>query len=68
MCTSTPKPPQPVAPLPPAPAPEITSIESATGASRTQATLSANRGRSRLRIDRTQSPLSPAGSGLNIPN
>lgn len=70
MCLSTPSSPPP-APPPPAPAPPapLATVAPAEGNNRKDAsTLSANRGRGSLRIDRTQPDTGSAGSGLNIPS
>lgn len=69
MCLSTPKsppaPPPPPAPAAPAP---LVSMAPAEGTNRKDAaTTNQLRGRSSLRIDRTQPDTGSTGSGLNIP-
>ena len=66
MCMGPDTPPTP-APLPVQPPPVAPTLESPTGSSTTNA-ISASRGRSSLRIDKTQNVPGAAGSGLNIPS
>ena len=69
MCFFSSDPP-PAAPPPAqaAPAPDTAQIAPAEGTNRKDASsLSANRGRGSLRIDRTQPDTGSTGSGLNIP-
>ena len=69
MCFGSPSPPPP----PPAPAPmavaaPLATVQPSDGNNRKDsAFLSANRGRSSLRIDRTLTGTGSTGSGLNIP-
>lgn len=70
MCFSSPPPPPP-APPPPAPmAPQpLATVAPADGNNRKDTSaMQANRGRSSLRIDRTQPNTGTAGNGLNIPS
>lgn len=65
MCLG-PDAPKPVAPIPAQPAPPVAVLGAAEDNS-TASSLAASRGRSSLRIDRTQNAPGSAGSGLNIP-
>lgn len=66
MCDSSP--PKAPPPTPAPPPPEIPILKTAEqDTSRNTAALKANKGRSSLRIDRTQNAPGSAGSGLNIP-
>lgn len=70
MCMSTPSAPAAPPPLPAQAPPTLAILKPATddGSRSTSAALAANRGRSSLRIDRTQNAPGAAGSGLNIPS
>ena len=66
MCTpSSPRPAPP--PLPVQAPPPMPVLDTAQG-NTTTAALASNRGRSGLRIDRTQNVAGGAGNGLNIPS
>jgi hypothetical protein len=65
MCSS-PDAPKPVAPLPAQAPPLLPILEGAYG-DKTKNALLANKGRSSLRIDRTQPDTGLTGSGLSIP-
>lgn len=69
MCFSTPDiPPPPPPPAPLAPQP-VATVAPADGTNRKDtAFLTANRGRSSLRIDKTVAASDATGSGLNIPS
>ena len=66
MC-SAPKPPPPPAPMPAQAPPQIAILASPDGeAGSIKRSIKAGRGRSDLRIDRTQRSPGAAGSGMNI--
>lgn len=64
MCMSSPKMPPPLPPPAPVAPPLVATLAPVSKADPAQAS---NRGRSALRIDRTQTASGTAGSGLNIP-
>ena len=67
MCIGA-KPPAAPPPLPmQAPPPPPAVLDSAEGTTSTAGALAASRGRSALRIDRTQTGTGSTGNGLNIP-
>lgn len=66
MCMGPDTPPTP-APLPVQPPPVAPVLENSTGSATTSA-IAASKGRSSLRIDKTQNVPGSAGSGLNIPS